>query len=192
MSRYLGLDPATRVFGVCGIEVNEGRLDLYMDYLIKAPEHFVTTQRNQYMSHMTAALISLDKPDMVISEAPWGGGGWSTQAFKELIGSIKSSYWDTIIWQGVSEARRAVLGDGYGGAKKRVTAEWLLQYDWNISSKRRMQELFDKASKDTDDGYDELDAILHVLCYLVANKLIEPKHKEPKKPKKVKKIKEPV
>lgn len=181
--RVLGLDPAGKKFGVAGIEVLEnGKLDLYASYLLQSPSHFKTDQRLRFMAHMIGTFVMLDKPTVLVSENPWGQG-YSSQTLKEQIGSIKAELWVDIEWQGVSEARRAVLGDGYGGEKKRPTAEWLLSYPWNLASKNKLEELFAAASPDTDDGYDELDAVLHVLCYLIVNKNIQPVHKPYKEKK---------
>ena len=181
--RVLGLDPAGKKFGIAGVEMdNSGNINLYTDFLLESPSHFNRDQRLRYMSHNVAAIVALDRPDFIVSENPWGVG-WSAQSLKEQIGGIKAELWIDITWQGVSEARRSVLGDGYGGAKKRETAEWLMQYPWTRSSKNRLKELFDKASLDTDDGYDELDAILHCLCFLISNKGLSPVIK-PEKEKK--------
>jgi hypothetical protein len=76
-----------------------------------------------------------------------------------------------------------VLGDGWGGADKSATAKWLLEYPWDISSKRYITAQVDAANPKTDDGYDILDAILHGLCYLVSNEGLSPVVK-PKKEKK--------
>lgn len=185
--RVLGLDPAENKFGVAGIEVGEGqKLSLYMNFLLESPPNFKTTQKSNYMSHCIAAIMYLDKPDFIVSEFPWGAG-FSKSSMERLIGAIRAETWQNINWQGVSEARKAVLGDGYGGAKKRETAEWLLTYNWDLKSKRALETLFIKASPETDEGYDVLDAVLHILCFLIKEKGLTPVHKEQKVTKKKKK-----
>lgn len=183
--KIVSLDPAGKSFGFVGIEYDQQKLDLFLDFTLKSPKEFNADDRLRYTSSSVATLISLIKPDMIVSEKPWGMG-FSSQTLKELIGAIKSEIWTKIEWQSVSEARRAVLGDTWGGADKRVSSDWLLQYPWNIRSKNRIKALLDSASNESDDGFDELDAILHGLCYLIHTQGLVPVIKE-KKSKKNKK-----
>lgn len=195
MIRVLAFDPAGKKFGIAGIqfladalEASSQKLSLYMAHLLEAPESFNGSQRTQYMAHASAAIVSLDQPNVIVSEEPWGLG-YSKKTLTQLIGAIKAETWREIEWQGVSEARRAVIGDSWGGSDKRVTSEWLLEYPWDISSKRIIKKLFDDANPATDDGYDILDAILHGLCYLIVNRGLSPKTKEKKVRIKIKKNK---
>lgn len=137
------------------------------------------------MANSCAMLAVLDKPDVVISEKPFGIG-YSAQSLKELIGAIKAEMACNISWQGVSEARMAVLGEGYGGADKQSTAEWLLQYPWDLRSKRLISQYVSQADPQTKSGYDILDAILHGICYLVKNAGLVQKPKPVKTKKKSK------
>jgi hypothetical protein len=164
---------------ICGIRI-------YMHHLLTSPQGFVLDDKTRYMGHALAGLVAIDKPDLIVSEKPWGAG-FSITTLANLLGSIKASIWEKIEWQGVSEARKTVLGDGFGGEKKRPTAEWLLSYPWDTKSKNLIKGWLDSASPDTDDGYDELDAVLHGLCYLIKEKGLTPVHKEPKVKKRGKK-----
>ncbi len=182
------MDPAGNKFGLVGVIVgDDSKLSIDFSFLIEAPQDFKSDAKNIYISHAAASIVALYRPDIVVSEDPFGIG-WSQAKLQQLVGQLKSEMINTIEWQRISEARRAVLGDGYGAAKKRESAEWLLQYNWDISSKRMINKWLDAASKDTDDGYDILDALLHAVCYLVANDKIKPVHK-PEKIKKGGKIK---
>ena len=183
--RILAFDPAGNKFGVACIDVVEGQMDLSLSFVIETPEEFTSTMKTQYVSFVSAALVGLTKPNQIVSEFPWGAGGFSSQNLKEIIGALKAEIWQNIRWQGVSEARRIVLGDGYGGSDKPTTSEWLLEYPWNIKSKRKIRQMIDNANPQTKDGYDILDAIMHGVCYLVSEKLIE----RIIKPEKVKKTK---
>jgi Holliday junction resolvasome RuvABC endonuclease subunit len=191
--KVVGLDPAGNAFGVCGIEVSDnGKLELYMSTVIESLPHWKADDKNTYMAHVVASLLYVERPDVVVSEDPFGIG-WSVKRLGNLLGSIKATVMDKIVWQGVGEARRAVLGDGYGAASKKESADWLLSYDWNIGSKRAIKKLIEAAALANNeeggkDGYDILDAVMHVICYLVASNKIVPVHKEPKvkKPKKKK------
>jgi hypothetical protein len=184
--KVLALDPAGNSFGVAVIELTtEGKMYLPMTFVINAPSEWDISRKNSYMAHCCAALISLEKPDLIVSEKPWGQG-FSKQSITELIGAIKAELWTDVEWQGVSEARRAVLGDGYGAADKKVSAEWLLSYPWMISAKNILKDLISKANPETKEGYDVLDAILHGLCYLVANGKIQQVSKPTKNNKKKK------
>lgn len=199
--KVLGFDPAGNKFGVAGVEFistpsdlsptgYDQSVSLYMSHLIEAPDaDWKMTQKTAYMAHVAATIVSLDKPDVVVSEKPWGMG-FSKDSLLQLIGAIKAELWMNVEWQGVSEARRAVIGDTWGGANKKVTSDWLLQYPWDISSKRAIKLLVDTANPETDDGYDVLDAILHILCYLIVNKGLLPNHKIKKEKKKKKATKE--
>lgn len=186
----ISFDPAGKKFGVAGIHfftTDAGQaLSLNFKYLIEAPEAFDMGQKNTFMAHIAATIVSLSKPDVIVSEKPWGMG-FSKDSLLQLIGAIKAELWTGIEWQGVSEARRAVLGDSWGGSNKKLTSDWLLEYPWDLSSKRFIKSLIEKANPETDDGYDILDAILHGLCYLVANKglqaVIKPKKERKKKVK---------
>lgn len=188
--KVLSFDPAGKKFGVCGLETFQSPdhmgqdtfVRIYLKHLLVSPEDWDMTTKTRYMAHMAATIAVLDKPDVVVSEKPWGMG-FSKDSLLQLIGGLKAEFWGDIKWQGVSEARRAVLGDGWGGAKKQQTAEWLLQYPWDLRSKRFIKEEAERANPETDDGYDILDAILHGLCYLIVNKGLLPVVK-PKKEKK--------
>lgn len=190
--RILALDPAGNEFGIVGIEfLKENQpLSIFFSFLLKAPEDFDISQKNNYMAHATASIISLIKPDVVISEKPFGIG-YSAQSLKELIGAIKAETWANIKWQGVGEARRVALGDDHGASDKLTTSEWLLEYPWSISAKRFIKSQIDAANPKEKAGFDILDAILHGICYLVANEGLIPKHKpkkEKKRPKKQEKV----
>jgi hypothetical protein len=180
--RLLALDPASNKFGLVGINFNEQTKDIsiYVSYLLTSPKDFSTENKSRFMAHALAGLISIDKPDTIVSEKPWGQG-FSKDSLVQLIGMIKAENWLKIYWQGVSEARKAVLGDGFGGAKKRPTAEWLLSYPWDRTSKNLISGWIEKANPDTDDGYDELDALLHGMCHLIQKCGLVPVHKEAKK-----------
>ena len=179
--RIVGLDPASKKFGMVGIEYSkDAQLSVYHSQVLESPAHFDESKRTQYMSHMVGAFLALDKPDVIVSEKPFGMG-FSAQYLKELIGGIKSSYWDRIVWQGVSEARRNVIGDGFGGANKDETSKWLLQYNWTRKSKNLLESELSKANLETKEGYDVLDSALHVLCYLIVNEGLKPVIKEKKK-----------
>lgn len=193
--KLLSFDPAGKKFGIAGIEFNsmtsdsapgvvDQSLRLYLHHLIEAPisKDFDGSKRTQYMAHVAACVVSLDQPDIIVSEKPWGMG-FSKDSLLQLIGALKAELWRNIEWQGVSEARRAVLGDSWGGSTKQATAEWLLNYPWDISSKRFIKSQIDSANPSTDDGYDILDAILHGICYLVKSHGLIPVHK-PKKERK--------
>ena len=183
MSKYLGFDPAGNSFGIVGVILENGQLSVNFSFLLNAPEDFNTSQKNSYMAHGAATVVALYKPDMVISEAPFGIG-WSAQYLKELIGAIKAELACNVIWQGVSQARKSVIGDGYGGAKKLETAKWLLNYNWDRSSKMWINKEIEAADPTSDKGFDLLDALLHVICYLVENGLIQPVHKPTKEKRK--------
>lgn len=198
--KVLSFDPAGKKFGVVGVEFLKTPADLapngfdqtltiYLSHVIETPDGFDSSQRTQYMAYASAAIASLDKPDVVVSEKPWGMG-YSKDTLLQLIGAIKAEAWRDIEWQGVSEARRAVLGDTWGGANKKVTADWLLQYPWGISAKRFIKKLIEAANPETDDGYDILDAILHALCYLVVNNGLDQVAKVKKEKKRASKSKE--
>lgn len=180
----MALDPAGQSFGVVVLEpTDSGLLKATMSHLITAPADWDISKKNCYMAHAVAAIISLEKPEFVVSEKPWGMG-FSKQSLTELIGAIKAETWDKVVWQGVSEARRAVVGDGYGNATKHMSAEWLDQYPWSPGTKTMIRNLLAAANPETDEGYDILDAIMHGLCFMVSRGIISPKHKEPKKAKK--------
>jgi len=177
--KVLSLDPAGGAFGASVLSLVDGRIDITMQHLLTSPEDWDISKKNSYMAHCVAALISLEKPDVVVSEKPWGMG-FSKDSLLQLIGAIKAETWNYIEWQGISEVRRGVLGDGYGQADKVASAEWLLQYPFSIPAKRFIKTQLDTANKDGKIGYDILDAILHGTYYLVDNALIAPVHKEPK------------
>jgi hypothetical protein len=177
------MDPAGGKFGIVGIAVNPGaKLNIDFSFLIQSPEDFKANDKNVYVTNAAAVLAALYKPDIIVSENPFGIG-WSAQMLHEIVGQLKANFLNTINWQRVSEARRAVLGDGYGGAKKRESTEWLLEYDWDISSKRLINKWLSEADPNSDIGYDLLDALMHGVCYLVANNIIVPVHKPVKKVK---------
>lgn len=192
--RIISFDPAGKKFGVAGIEFTAldslQKVELNFKYLIEAPEAFSMSQKNTFMAHMAATIVSLAQPDVVVSEKPWGMG-FSKDSLLQLIGALKAELWKDINWQGVSEARRTVMGDSWGGSNKKATSDWLLEYPWDLSSKRFIKSLIDTANPENDDGYDILDAILHGLCYLVAHHgliaVVKPK-KERKKKAAIKKI----
>lgn len=185
--KIVGIDPASKKLGIVGIEYEKGsQLSIYYGTVLESPIHFNETQRTQYMSHVLGTFLALEKPDVIVSEKPFGLG-FSAQYLKELIGGIKSSYWDKIVWQGVSEARRQVIGDGFGGADKKNTSDWLLQYPWSKKSKALLEEEISNANPETKEGYDILDSVLHVLCYLIVNEGLTPKIKERKNGRKNKK-----
>lgn len=186
--RILAFDPAGNKFGVACIDVVEGQMDLSLSFVIETPEEFTSTMKTQYAAFTSATIASLIKPNKIVSEAPWGLG-FSSQSLKELIGAMKAEIWQDIVWQGVSEARRTILGDGYGGSDKPTTSEWLLEYPWNIKSKRKIRQMIDSANPQTKDGYDILDAIMHGVCYLVSEKLIQRIEKPVKEKKSAKKTK---
>jgi len=80
-----------------------------------------------------------------------------------------------------------VLGDGWGAANKAETAQWLLQYPWDISSKRFINEQISASNDNNKDGFDILDALLHALCYLIVEHGLVPVHKPQKSSKKKRK-----
>ena len=168
------------------LHVEDNSISIPMHFLLTAPTMWDISRKNCYMAHQTAALISLEKPDVVVSEKPWGQG-YSKDSLLQLIGAIKAESWSKIEWQGVSEMRRGVIGDGYGASDKIASAEWLLQYPFTISAKRLIKSQLDTADKGGKIGYDILDAILHGLYYLVDNGLVTAVHKEPKKKRSTKK-----
>lgn len=184
--RIISFDPATNKFGVAGVSLVDDKLSLYLSYLFESPINWTLDQKTLFMSHACNLMIFVDKPDFVVSEYPWGAG-YSLGSMRELTGSMKAEAVQKIEWQGVSEARKAVLGDGYGAERKRPTAEWFTQYPWDLKSKRAIEALLAAANPDTDEGYDVLDAILHALCFLIKKELIAPVHR-PEKIKKVKKL----
>jgi len=185
--RIISLDPAGESFGVVGIDFDKEKqsLSIFFKFLLEAPEDFNGTQKNNYVAHAVSALIAQIKPDVIVSEKPFGIG-YSAQALKELIGAIKAETWSNIVWQGVSEARRIVLGDGHGASDKLKTAEWLLEYPWSISAKRLIKSQIDTSNIAEKKGFDILDAILHGVCYLITKESLTPRHK-PAKVKKAKK-----
>lgn len=188
--KLLAMDPAGKKFGIAGISItDDGQLDLYLSFLLESPSSFDATQRSRYMSHAAAAIVGIDKPDVLVSEKPFGMSGWGGQAIAELLGSMKAEIWQSIKWYGVSESRRAVLGDSWGGATKGQSADWLLQYPWTLKSKRIITEQMSNANPDTNDGYDILDAIMHGVCYLISNNLTTKVTKPPKEKKRGSKIK---
>jgi len=189
MIKVLSFDPAGEKFGIAGVSLDEGKLSLYFKFLLESPDWDVS-RRNTYVAHASATIAILDKPNIVVSEKPFGIG-YSAQSLKELIGAIKAELATNIAWQGISEARKAVLGDGYGGSTKRQTAEWLLQYNWDIKSKRTINEMLAQTNDESKDGYDILDAIVHALCYLIQNLGMVPVHKPLKEKKRKKSIPEP-
>lgn len=192
MIKVLSLDPAGKKFGVAGIQFKDfhngdvnaplspQELSIYMHHVIESPASFDSSQRTQYMAHAAATIIGIDRPEVVVSEKPWGIG-FSKDSLLQLIGALKAEIWREISWQGISEARRNVLGDSWGGATKQVTANWLLQYPWDLKSKRLIKSLIERANPKSDDGYDVLDAILHALCYLISERGLQPVKKEKKK-----------
>lgn len=186
--KLLAMDPAGGKFGIVGIVINgTDKLTIDFSFLIESPADFKSDDKNIYATNAAATLVALYKPDTIVSEDPFGQG-FGLVKLRENIGQLKSNFLNTIEWQRVSEARRAVLGDGYGGAKKRESAEWLLSYDWDIHSKRLINKWLEEADPNSDIGYDLLDALMHGICYLIANKLIQPVHK-PEKKKKLKNCK---
>lgn len=184
--KLLCLDPAGESFGIAVLQVLDGTIHIPMHFLLNAPEMWDISRKNSYMAHCAAALVSLEKPDVIVSEKPWGMG-FSKDSLLQLIGAIKAETWTHIEWQGVSEARRGVIGDGYGASDKVASAEWLLQYPFSISAKRFIKSQLDTANKDGKIGYDILDAILHGVYYLVDRGLVSPVHKEAKQKRKKKK-----
>ena len=189
MVRILSFDPAGEKFGVAGVSLDEGKLSLYMKFLIESPDWDVS-RRNNYVAHCCATIAVMEKPDVVVSEKPFGIG-YSAQSLKELIGAIKAEFAANISWQGVSESRKAVLGEGYGGSSKRETAEWLLQYNWDLKSKRAIGEMLSQANDENKSGYDILDAMVHAVCYLINHNGLVPVHKPAKEKKRAKKVKAP-
>lgn len=181
--KVLALDPAGESYGVAVLEVIDGKITVPMSHLLTAPANWDISRKNSYMAHATAALISLERPDVVVSEKPWGLG-YSKDSLLQLIGAIKSEIWQKIEWQGVSEARKGVLGDGHGGSDKIITAEWLTQYPFDLKARNFIKSQLDTADKDGKIGYDILDALLHGLYYLVDNGIVSAVHKEPKKKRK--------
>ncbi len=186
MSKVLCLDPAGEAFGAAVLSIQDGKIYITMTHLLTAPSAWNISQKNSYMAHCTAALVSLEKPDIVVSEKPWGMG-FSKDSLLQLIGAIKAETWLNIEWQGISEVRRGVIGDGYGASDKYTSTEWLLSYPFSIQAKNLIKSQLDLAQKDGKIGYDILDAILHGVYYLVDKGLVLPVHKEAKKPKKKKK-----
>jgi Holliday junction resolvasome RuvABC endonuclease subunit len=186
MSRILCLDPAGESFGVAVLEVQDGKIYIPMHFLLNAPENWDISRKNSYMAHCTAALIGLEKPDYVVSEKPWGMG-FSKDSLLQLIGAIKAESWAKIEWQGISEVRRGVLGDGHGASDKFTSTEWLLEYPFSISAKNTIKSYLDTAQKDGRVGYDILDAILHGVFFLIEKGLVQPVHKPLKIKKKKKK-----
>ena len=191
--KVMALDPAGESFGVVVLEPTpSGMLGISWSHLLSAPSEWGISQKNCYMAHAVAAMIALEKPDHVVSEKPWGMG-FSKQSLTELIGAIKAEIWDDISWQSISEARRSVLGDGWGDSTKQMSAEWIEQYPWSPGAKKFIRAQLEKANPETKDGYDILDAILHGLCFMVSKGIIAPKHKEPKaKKERKKKVKDAV
>lgn len=194
--RIISLDPAGKKFGVAGITLNSvdvpvtGKthcLSLFLAHVIETPSEWDSTKKTMYMAHAAATIIALEQPEEVVSEKPWGMG-FSKQSLTELIGAIKAETWAKVVWQGVSEARRGVIGDTWGGSDKRSTAEWLLEYPWDIRAKRFIRAEIDRASTTTDEGYDILDAILHGVFYLIDTKGLVPRVKPKKERKRAKKI----
>jgi hypothetical protein len=181
--RVLSFDPAGEKFGIAGVQKTDDKLSVFFHYLLAAPDDFSSSQKGTYMAHAASAIVGIIKPDYIVSEKPWGVG-YSMQSLKELIGALKAEIWNDIKWQGVSEARRAVLGEGWGGANKAETAMWLLQYPWDISSKRFINEQLNAANENNKDGFDILDALLHAVCYLIIEHGLVPVHKPQKASKK--------
>lgn len=185
--KVLCLDPAGGAFGVVVLQVVDGTITIPMHFLLTAPDVWDISRKNSYMAHCVAAIVALEKPDVVVSEKPWGMG-FSKDSLLQLIGAIKAETWSHIEWQGVSQARKGVIGDGHGGSDKIVSAEHLLNYPFGISAKRFIKNELDLASKGGKIGYDILDAIMHGVYYLVDNGLTAPVHKPAKKVRKKKDI----
>lgn len=181
--KLLSMDPAGSKFGIVGIMHTEGqKLTIDFSFLIQSPDDFKADDKNVYITNAATVIVALYRPDIVVSEDPFGCG-YSISRLQNIVGQLKANLLNNMKWQRVSEARRAVLGDGYGGAKKRESTEWLLQYDWDISSKRLINKWLAEADPNSDNGYDLLDALMHGICYMVANKIIMPVHKPEKKTK---------
>ncbi len=180
--KILCIDPAAGSFGVAVLHVVNNTIHIPMHFVVNSPEMWDVSRKNSYVAHCAAAIISLEKPDVIVSEKPWGMG-FSKDSLLQLIGAIKAETWANIQWQGITEARRGVLGDGHGGADKIKSAEWLLQYPFSVSAKNIIKKELSKAKDDGKTGYDILDAILHGLFYLVDLGKISPVHKEAKKKK---------
>ena len=187
--KILCLDPAGESFGIATLQVVSDIIHIPMHFLLNSPTMWDISKQNNYMAHCVAAIISLEKPDIIVSEKPWGIG-FSKDSLLQLIGAIKAETWANIEWQGISEARRRVIGDGYGASDKITSTQWLLQYPFSVSAKRLIQTQLDMANKDGKIGYDILDAILHGVYYLVDNGLVSPVHKKAKQKCKKKVIKE--
>jgi Holliday junction resolvasome RuvABC endonuclease subunit len=185
--RVLCFDPAGNSFGVAMLELQDGKISIPMTHVIEPPADWHIDQKNNYVAHCAAAIIGIEKPSVVVSEDPFGIG-WSAKRLGNLLGAIKAEAWTNIEWQGVSEMRRGVLGDGYGGSDKIVSAEWLVQYPFLPSAKNLIRKLIDNGNKDGKIGYDVLDAILHGVYYLVDKGLVIPVHKPEKKKRKKKGI----
>lgn len=182
--KVLALDPAGELFGIAGVEIlGSGELNIYFSFLLEAPIDFTTTQKSNYMAYASAAIISQIKPDVVVSERPWGMG-YSKSTLEQLIGAIKAETWKDIEWQGVSEARRSLMGDGYGGENKLVSSQWLLEYNWNRSSKTMIKKLIAEAGGDLKSGYDILDAVMHGTAFLIKKGNLQKKEKTGKLKKK--------
>ena len=184
--RLLCLDPAGESFGIAVLELQNDSIYIPMTFLLTSPLEWDISRKNSYMAHCTAALISLEKPDIVVSEKPWGIG-YSKDSLLQLIGAIKAETWSKIEWQGVSEARKGVLGDGYGAADKYTSAEWLQEYPFSRQAKNFIKGQLESVDKETKNGYDILDAIMHGVYYMVDNGMIQPVHKVKKETKRKKK-----
>lgn len=183
--RVIGFDPAGNSFGMAGVEFDGEELNLFLSYELKSPNpDWKMNQKNIFVTHLAATIAMLEKPDYFVSEAPFGMGH-SAQSLKEAIGMLKTELMNNIVWYGVSEARMAVLGEGNGGAKKDQTAEWIMEYPWTRSSKTKLKKMIELANPETKEGYDVLDAVLHILCFLIKEKGLLPLAK----PVKVKKSK---
>lgn len=178
--KILSIDPAGGLTGISIISLENDALSLAMTFLLKSPEEFNSTQKNNYIGHCIAALIGQAKPDVVVSEKIFGLGGYGGASLNELMGSIKAQTLSSITWQGISETRRGVIGDGHGASTKAQSAEWILNYPWGISAKRKLKQMLSEVKVDSNEGYDILDSILHGLYYMIDNNLIKPVHKPAK------------
>lgn len=163
IKRILCIDPASNFTGVgllrCEISVdNTATLSIEWTDVVKTINSWNNDKKICFLSNFIALLVYVERPDVVVSEQPWGLGS-SKEILSQLVGAIKAHLIDTVAWQTVSQARKLVVSNG--SADKKESAESLLKFPFTKNSKNVIIKLIN------EERFDETDAIMHGLGYLV-------------------------
>lgn len=163
IKRILCIDPASNFTGVgllrCEISVdNIATLSIEWTDVVKTINSWNNDKKICFLSNFIALLVYVERPDVVVSEQPWGLGS-SKEILSQLVGAIKAHLIDTVAWQTVSQARKLVVSNG--SADKKESAESLLKFPFTKNSKNVIIKLINEGR------FDETDAIMHGLGYLI-------------------------